>query len=173
MSLPTGYPSPRYHHSTGDVSAVFRPADSTPDLTTSTGGRTDYLATGASTGGDFGLYRMRMGPEPAGTSTHFHKTISESFFVLDGTLSVFDGERWVDATRGDYLYVPPGGLHAFWNSSGEPVDFLMLFTPGAPREGYFEGIRHLSEMNDQERTEFFIRHDSYFTDMSQGPTTTP
>lgn len=170
MSWPErDYPPPRYHGEEGEISARFRPAGTSADLVTPSGGRTDYLATKASTGGDFGLYRVRMGPEAAGTSTHFHKTMSESFFVMAGTLRVFDGERWSGASAGDFLYVPPGGLHSFGNESGEPVDFLMLFSPGAAREGYFEGGRHLAEMSDDERTAFFVHHDSYFTDMVRGP----
>jgi hypothetical protein len=38
----------------------------------------------------------------------------------------------------------------------------MLFAPGAPREGYFEGIPDLAHLGSGERTAFFIRHDSYF-----------
>ncbi|MFD8547297.1 cupin domain-containing protein [Streptomyces sp. NPDC059649] len=63
--------------------------------------------------------------------------MSESFYVLSGEIHVFDGERWFDASRGDYLYIPPGGVHSFGNISGEPAEFLVLFAPGAAREGYF------------------------------------
>lgn len=73
---------------------------------------------------------------------------------------LFDGGRWIDATAGDYLYVPVGGLHAFRNESGEPASMLMLLVPGAPREAYFEGITALAELSDKERAEFFIRHDN-------------
>lgn len=60
--------------------------------------------------------------------------MSESFFILSGTMRLFDGRGWVDAASGDYLYVPVGGLHAFRNESGEPASMLMLlFVPGAPR----------------------------------------
>jgi len=163
------YPPPRYDGDRGEVSARFRPVDAPADLITPSGGRTDYLATKSSTDGDFGLYRVRMAAEAAGTSTHFHKTMSESFYVLAGTLRVYDGERWFDASVGDYFYVPAGGLHSFGNESGEPVEFLMLFTPGAAREGYFEGVGHLAGMSDEERAAFFVEHDSYFTDMAKGP----
>ena len=43
-----------------------------------------YPATGASTNGQFGLYRWDMGPEASGPSTHCHRSISESLFVLSG-----------------------------------------------------------------------------------------
>ena len=111
----------------------FRPVSAEPDLRLGTASQFHYLATRVSTHGDFGLYRVDMGPEPSGASTHFHRTISESFFILWGTLRLFDGERWIDGTAGDFLHVPHGGLHAFRNESGAPVSMLMLFVPGAPR----------------------------------------
>ncbi len=167
------YPHPRYFGDTGEINATFRPASTPPDFvstpvttttgpTVGTGTAYHYIATTASSDGDFGLYRVDMGPEFGGPTTHFHRTMSESFFVLSGTLRLFDGERWIDGTAGDFLYVPPGGLHAFRNESGEPVSMLLLFTPGAPREAYFEGIIELAGLNDEERAEFFVRHDSYF-----------
>lgn len=38
----------------------------------------------------------------------------------------------------------------------------MLFAPGAPREAYFEGFGALTDMTDDERREWFIRHDNFF-----------
>lgn len=173
------YPPPRYHGTTGEVSATFRPAADGPDYVTvpatNSGPATDsgptmtagtaysYLATTTSTHGDYGLYQVDMAPGATGPTPHFHKTMSKSFFVLDGTLGLYDGERWVDGGPGDFLYVPPGGLHAFHNQSGGPVSMLMLFAPGAPREAYFEGITQLASLTDEERARFFIDHDSYFT----------
>ncbi len=160
------YPDARYVGDTGEISAVFRPAGAPPELAVGASGSASYLATGASTNGQFGLYRWDMGPERAGPGTHFHRTISESFFVLSGTVQLFDGERWTGATAGDFLFVPEGGLHAFRNESGEPASMLILFAPGAPREGYFEGLvemgtsgRHISQ---EEWAEFYRRHDTYW-----------
>ena len=39
---------------------------------------------------------------------------------------------------------------------------LMLFAPGAPREDYFEGVTRLDGLSEEERAEFFVRHDSFF-----------
>ena len=58
--------------------------------------------------------------------------------------------------------MPVGGLHAFRNESGAPVSMLMLFTPGSPREDYFEGLAELGDLTDDERRQFFLDHDSYF-----------
>ncbi len=82
----------------------------------------------------FGLYKVDMGPKAPGARTHFHRSISESFYVLSGEVELYNGERWVTGRQGDFLYVPVGGLHAFKNDGDDPVSMLMLFSPGAPRE---------------------------------------
>jgi mannose-6-phosphate isomerase-like protein (cupin superfamily) len=155
------YPEPRYLGDGGEVSAVLRPADRAPELTMAAG-TASYLATGASTHGLFGLYRWDMAGPPTGPDPHFHRSISESFFILSGTVRLYDGARWIDATPGDFLYVPEGGVHAFKNESGEPASMLLLFAPGAPREAYFEGLAGLGQLDDQERAEFFLRHDNHW-----------
>ncbi|MFJ5712078.1 MULTISPECIES: cupin domain-containing protein [unclassified Streptomyces] len=158
------YPDPRYLGDQGEISARFRPADTPPDFV-ATGvapAAYHYLSTTLSTQGEYGLYRVDMGPESAGPATHFHKAMSEAFFVLSGTIRLFDGERWVDARSGDHLYVPVGGLHAFRNESGEPASMLMLFAPGAPREEYFERIGDLAGMSEADRAAFLVKHDSFF-----------
>ena len=159
------YPPPRYTGDSGEISGVYRPGSSEPQLGNPAGTTVDYLATGESTGGDFGLYRWNFGATPSGPDAHFHKTISESFFVLSGTVRLYDGREWVDGTAGDFLYVPEGGIHAFRNESGEEASMLLLFTPGAPREDYFETLREWglgNTMTDAEKAEFFVRHDTYW-----------
>jgi mannose-6-phosphate isomerase-like protein (cupin superfamily) len=156
------YPEPRYHGEGGEVSGVFRPADQGPELVYPTGGTAHYLATGARTGGQFGLYRWTMSETPSGPGPHFHRTMSESFYVLSGTVRLFDGAGWRDATAGDFLFVPEGGIHAFRNESGAPASMLILFAPGAPREGYFEGLLTVSGMPDEEKLEFYLRHDNHW-----------
>ena len=159
------YPNARYLGDKGEISAVYRPADQEPELTIGSSTAVRYLATGASTNGQFGLYRWDMGPQPSGPSAHFHKTISESFFILSGTVRLFNGERWIDTTAGDFLYVPEGGVHAFRNESGKPASLLLLFAPGAPREAYFEALAELAagrRFSEEEWTDICLRHDSYF-----------
>ena len=158
------YPDPRYFGEGGEVSAVLRPHDAEPNLTYNSGVQVDYLATGASTDGEFGLYRWTFGPEQGGPGPHFHRTISESFFILTGTVQLFNGEEWVNATSSDWLYVPKGGIHGFRNVVGEPASMLLMFTPGAPREGYFEGLKENAGKNltDEERAAFYLQHDNYW-----------
>ncbi|MET0998797.1 MAG: cupin domain-containing protein [Marmoricola sp.] len=161
------YPDAVYHGDTGEVTARFRPTSTPADLSYPNGTTVDYLSTGASTDGSFGLYRWNMGPGPGGPDLHFHRTISETFFVLSGTVTLGDGEKTVDAGPGDHLYVPPGGLHSFKNHTDEAASMLLLFTPGAPREGYFEGLLELAEgrqMTGEELSAFFVAHDNIYVE---------
>ncbi|PRX98974.1 cupin domain-containing protein [Allonocardiopsis opalescens] len=157
------YPEPRYLAEQGAVSSVFRPADAEPDLHSRGGTRGGYLATGASTQGQFGLYRWDMPAEPSGPSPHFHRSITESFFIISGTVRLFNGEKWIDAKEGDFLYVPQGGVHGFRNESGVEASMLILFTPGAPREEYFEELAAGRQFTPEEWSEFCLRHDTFWT----------
>lgn len=167
---PTKYPDAVYHGEPGltDVSTLRRDG-APPDIEYKTGGSADYLATGILTNGQFGLYRWNMAAEPTGPSPHFHRGISESFYVLDGTVRLYDGTKWIDGRPGDFLFVPEGGVHGFRNESGEPASMLILFAPGAPREGYFEGLDRVARgevMTEEQRTEFMLRHDTFWVDES-------
>ena len=107
-------------------------------------GRTRFVATGAQTRGDFGMFEMTMPPGGNGPTPHLHRTFSESFLVLEGSLMVLGNDQWTTAHAGDLLYVPRSGVHAF-SSAGPDIGarFLILFTPGIPREDYFAGLLEL------------------------------
>lgn len=159
------YPPPRHLEPAGRVSATLRPAGAPPELRMIGGGAVHHLATGATTAGEYGLYRWEMAPPPSGPAAHFHRTISESFYVLSGTVRLYDGATWVDAVPGDFLYVPAGGVHAFRNESGAPASMLLLFAPGAPREAYFAELADIAadgpRLSAGQWTELYARHDQY------------
>jgi mannose-6-phosphate isomerase-like protein (cupin superfamily) len=156
------YPPDRYRGTTGEVSATIRP-DATPaEIEYRAGGTCEYLATGDRTAGAFGLYRWTFGPDESGPEPHFHRAISESFYVLSGEISLYDGRGWKSAGVGDFMFVPEGGLHGFRGS--DHASMLLMFTPGAPREDYFETLAQLAEepLSEEERVEFMLRHDTYW-----------
>lgn len=127
-------------------------------------GRTRFVATGAQTRGDFGLFEVTMAPGGSGPGPHLHRTFSESFHVLEGSLAVLANDEWTTAHAGDLVYVPRSGVHAF-RSVGPDVGarFQILFTPGIPREEYFEGLLELHAggrtPSTEEIDEFALRHD--------------
>ena len=157
---PLSYPASSYDGEPGQVSAAFRSVHQPAELPSAT-----YLATGQSTNGQFGLYRWSMRPKAGGPSPHFHRTISESFYILSGSVRLYDGAKWIDTEPGDFLFVPEGGIHAFRNETDEPASMLIHFAPGAPREDYFETLADAARrdaMDDEARAAFFERHDTYW-----------
>ncbi|MEU2347646.1 cupin domain-containing protein [Modestobacter sp. NPDC049651] len=126
--------------------------------------RTRFVATGSQTRGDFGLFEVEMAPGGSGPGPHLHRTFSESFHVLEGELAVLTGEQWTTASAGDLVYVPRSSVHGFRSAAPDVgARFLILFTPGIPREQYFEGLVELHAdgrtPTDAEVDAFALRHD--------------
>lgn len=162
------YPPQQYSAEKGAISATLRSGSEPPELTIGVRSKVSHLATGARTNGAFGLYRWDLEAVPPANTTpsgHFHRTMAESFYILDGVVTLYDGDRWIDATPGDYLYVPPGGVHGFANNSGEPASMLIVFAPGGPREAYFEELADIAatgrQLSHDEWVELWSRHDQY------------
>lgn len=149
----------------GKINAAFHPVATTDEAVMGSGSIARFAAPGSATEGRFGLFEYKMPPRAAGPGPHFHKTFSESFYILSGTVRLFDGERWVDAAPGDFLYVPQNGVHAFRNDGDEAADMLLLFAPAPPREKYFRALAEIAAdgrtLTEEEWTRLFAEHDQY------------
>jgi uncharacterized RmlC-like cupin family protein len=148
----------------GEVSAILRPADAIEPLMVGTTSAR-FVATGDVTNGHFGLFQWDMSAQVGGAAAHFHRTFTESFYVLSGSVRLFDGAAWVEASTGDFMFVPQRGIHGFRNESGEPASLLILFTPGPPREKYFRELAEIRASgrtpSDEEWIDLYSRHDQY------------
>ncbi len=159
------YPEPRYHGETGEASATYRRSDEAPDIVYPNGSTWSYLATGDLTRGLFGLYRLESPPRAGGPEPHFHRTFTESFYLVAGTIEVYEGRSWIEAKPGDFVHVPEGGIHGFRNVSDDWATLLIHFAPGAPREAYFEGNARFAregKLSDEQMTDFYREHDNFF-----------
>ena len=154
-----------YSKDVGEVSARRRSAGDVPSVTYPSGTHVRFTAPGAVTNGQHGLFEWNMTGTRGGAEPHFHKTFSESFYVTQGTVRLFNGETWIDAEKGDFLYVPEGGIHAFSNESDAPARMIILFAPGPPREEYFlelDAIRSSGRtLTDEDWIALWARHDQY------------
>lgn len=154
------YPPVLYDGDGGEVSATIRRSDTPPEVVYPNGNTVGYLATGHGTHGLFGLYRWEFAGPRSGPDPHYHRTLTESFYVLEGQVSIHDGVDWRVCGPGDYAHVPPGGVHGFKNDDG-PAAMLLHFAPGAPREAYFEGLaRGIDALAPDELAEFMREHDN-------------
>jgi quercetin dioxygenase-like cupin family protein len=124
--------------------------------------RTRFVATSRQTNNDFGLFEYRLEPGGGGPGPHYHAGFSETFYVLEGQLAVLSARTWTTAGEGDLVYVPRHGVHGF-RSASEDVGarFLILFTPGVPREDYFTGLAELRRAGatTEQIDAFAARHD--------------
>ncbi|MFD4640952.1 cupin domain-containing protein [Lentzea sp. NPDC058436] len=135
----------------------FRPASEVGFSTPTT----RFVAPGSVTNGEFGLFEWRMEARRPGPRPHFHRTFSESFYVLEGEITLLDGDEWTRAGEGDFLYVPVDRPHAFRNDSDAPARMLILFSPGIARENFFLEVGDAKNLSPDELVAFYERHDQY------------
>ncbi|WP_414582592.1 cupin domain-containing protein [Scytonema sp. PCC 10023] len=103
-----------------------------------------FLASGEETGGQFALLDFLVSPLPSTDAVlpalHFHTREAESFYILEGDLTVFmeseDNSMVVPA--GSFVYLPKGRPHAFTNRGTTPVRTLSLLTPAGFEEVFQE-----------------------------------
>ncbi len=91
-------------------------------------------ATGEQTGGAFGLIDNVM---PAGFASpyHTHRNEDESFYVVEGEMSLYVGGERVKAGPGAFVYGPRGVPHGFEVDGTEPARILLQNHPAG-----FEGF---------------------------------
>jgi quercetin dioxygenase-like cupin family protein len=93
---------------------------------------TRFLAGGEETGEAFCLVDERANRGES-VPLHRHPEDMESFYVLEGELTIYIGEAPVRATAGTFAHLPGGTVHGFRIES-ETARYLILTTP---RHGRF------------------------------------
>ncbi|HEX5395690.1 MAG TPA: cupin domain-containing protein [Candidatus Limnocylindria bacterium] len=147
-----------------EISAVARLGAEVPRLDRATSS-VQFVAPGSITAERYGLFRWNMQPHAGGPKPHFHRTFSEAFYILGGTVRLYDGAQWIDARPGDFVHVPEGGIHAFSAESDEPASMLILFAPGIARERFFTATAEIAtsgrQLSPDEWTAFYAEHDQF------------
>jgi mannose-6-phosphate isomerase-like protein (cupin superfamily) len=103
--------------------------------------------TSIKAGGDDGMGSLAVlettiAPGFPGPVPHVHDAMVDSFFVLEGTLTVALDGTPQEAGPGTYAMVPPGNPHTFSNLGTEPVRFLNIMAPG----GFEAYLREVSAL---------------------------
>jgi mannose-6-phosphate isomerase-like protein (cupin superfamily) len=91
--------------------------------------RAVFKADGDEAAGRCSISEWRMEPNTTGPGPHSHPE-DDVFYVVEGTMSVLVGDRWVDAPRGSFVLAPGGVTHDFENRSAEPAVVLNVSCPG-------------------------------------------
>ncbi|KAA3660144.1 MAG: cupin domain-containing protein, partial [Chloroflexi bacterium] len=94
------------------------------------------------TGGRWSLVEYVAPPHFTGPPPHFHREMSESFYVLSGELSVAVENEVSTHSAGSFVNVPAGMTHTFANQLDHPTTFLIWMSPGG-FEQYFADLHQL------------------------------
>jgi quercetin dioxygenase-like cupin family protein len=95
-----------------------------------------YLVTGAESGGAYFIFEVLV-PPGGGVPSHIHRREDESFYLLEGTLTVdADGRRY-KASAGDFIHLPRGKAQCFRNQGDVNVKMVATVS-SAGLETFFE-----------------------------------
>ena len=87
------------------------------------------LAEGKDTGGRFSMMEQLL-PKGSGPGPHKHTWSDETFYMLDGELTLLVGDEIRTARKGDFVMVPRDTRHGFRIDS-ETARFLNGYTPAS------------------------------------------
>ena len=88
-----------------------------------------FKADGAETSGGYSISEWWLEPHTTGPGPHSHPE-DDTFYVLEGTMSVLVGDRWVEAPKGAFVLIPGGTTHDFENRSAARAGVLNVSHPG-------------------------------------------
>lgn len=78
-------------------------------------------------------------PRFPGPVRHHHATMTDIFYVLDGTLTVHLDDERRRLGPGGFALVPPGVVHTFSNEGDVPARFLNIYQPSG-NEHYLKEV---------------------------------
>jgi mannose-6-phosphate isomerase-like protein (cupin superfamily) len=88
-----------------------------------------FKADGDETAGRYSISEWWLEPNTQGPGAHSHAE-DDIFYILEGTMSILIGERWVDAPQGSFVLVPAGVKHDFENRGERRAGLLNFSIPG-------------------------------------------
>ena len=88
-----------------------------------------FKADGAETGGAYSISEWWLEPHTKGPGAHSHPE-DDVFYVIEGTMSLLLGDRWIDAAKGSFVVAPGGMTHDFENRTPERAGVLNFSIPG-------------------------------------------
>ena len=69
-------------------------------------------------------------PYSEGPGAHLHENIVQTFYVFEGPVSFFVGDKWIDAETGTFIRIPEKTMHTFANRTDKKTGFINFDIPG-------------------------------------------
>ncbi|HVH43918.1 MAG TPA: cupin domain-containing protein [Labilithrix sp.] len=92
-----------------------------------------FKADGAETSARYSISEWWLEANTKGPGPHSHDE-DDVFFVIEGTMSILLGDRWVDAPKGSFVLAPGGLTHDFENRTDTRAGVLNFSAPGGFEE---------------------------------------
>ena len=116
---------------------IFVGPDEGKDLTNPIGGGMVVKIRDEYTAGAYSVHDNTIPPGSPGPRPHLHRHHEETFYVLEGELTVRIGPRKIKAPAGSFVVVPRGVVHQPSNPGTQPTRVLLVFSP-AGMDQFFE-----------------------------------
>lgn len=101
--------------------------------------------THAQTYGQFSGIECSLQPRQMGPPPHVHYELDEIMYVLEGTVTVLEGDTTREVSAGGWHFRPRGVVHTFWNSYDQPARFLDMYPSAQNFAHYLEELAQLGE----------------------------
>jgi mannose-6-phosphate isomerase-like protein (cupin superfamily) len=88
-----------------------------------------FKADGAETAGQYSISEWWLEAHTPGPGAHAHPE-DDVFYVIEGTVSLLIGDRWIDAEKGAFVLAPGGVIHDFENRTAAHAGLLNISAPG-------------------------------------------
>jgi len=96
-----------------------------------------FLATGDDTNGTYAQIEALV-PPGGGPPPHIHTREEESFYVMEGEITITLGSERIVATAGMFANVAVGTLHSFRNEGNRPAKMLITVAPAGLEKMFLE-----------------------------------
>jgi mannose-6-phosphate isomerase-like protein (cupin superfamily) len=88
-----------------------------------------FKADGDETQNGYSISEWWLEPHTQGPGAHSHEE-DDTFYVIEGTMSILVRDRWIDAPQGSFVLAPGGVTHDFENRSSSRAGVLNQSIPG-------------------------------------------
>lgn len=96
-----------------------------------------FLATGDETDGKYAMFEAIV-PPGGGPPPHTHSREEESFYILEGEITLTVGDQRIVATAGTFANMPIGSLHSFKNAATKAARMIISVAPAGLEKMFFE-----------------------------------
>ena len=155
---------PMQHSTPSSVEVIAINTNDLPTLPYDAG-MIKFIATSEKTGGRSAVVELTEMPGYK-TAWHRHDNCEESFYVLEGVLTIKIADRTRVYPAGSFVLIPRGTPHGQGNFSQAPVKLLTTFTPGG-FDAFFVDRVELFKQAKPGNAEFERRFDALRTKHGQ------